>query len=101
MASKTPRARLLHIRDEIEGVGLTVRGLSFAQYQDSYMHRRAVERAATIVSEAARSLSPDILARYPDAPGLPSSASAISCGTNTSGWMTSNSGKSQRLICQN
>jgi len=68
MASKSPRARLLHIRDEIEGVGLTVRGLSFAQYQDSYMHRRAVERAAQIVSEAARALPPDILARYADAP---------------------------------
>ena len=27
MASKSPRARLLHSRDEIEGVGLTVRGL--------------------------------------------------------------------------
>jgi uncharacterized protein with HEPN domain len=68
MASKNTRARLLHIRDEIEGVSLTVRGLSFAQYQDSYMHRRTVERAAMIVSEAARALPPDILARYADAP---------------------------------
>jgi uncharacterized protein with HEPN domain len=68
MASQSPRARLLHIRDEIEGVGRTVRGLSFAQYQDSYMHRRTVERAAQIVSEAARALPPDILARYSDAP---------------------------------
>jgi hypothetical protein len=32
-ASKSPRARLLHIRDEIEGVAMIVRGLSFAQYQ--------------------------------------------------------------------
>ena len=68
MASKSPRARLLHIRDEIEGVGLTVRGLSFAQYQDSYMHRRTVERAAQIVSEAASALPSDLLARYADAP---------------------------------
>ena len=68
MASKSPRARLLHIRDEIEGVGLAVRGLSFAQYQDSYMHRRTVERAAQIVSEAASALPPELLARYADAP---------------------------------
>jgi uncharacterized protein with HEPN domain len=68
MASKSPRARLLHIRDEIEGVGRTVRGLSFAQYQDSYMHRRTVERAAQIVSEAASALPPEFLARYADAP---------------------------------
>jgi uncharacterized protein with HEPN domain len=64
MAGKNPRARLLHIRDEIEGVGQTVRGLSLAQYQDSYMHRRTVERAAQIVSEAARALPPEFLARY-------------------------------------
>jgi predicted XRE-type DNA-binding protein len=30
-ASKSPRARLLHIRDEIEGVALIVRGLSFVE----------------------------------------------------------------------
>ena len=67
-ASKSPRARLLHIRDEIEGVAMIVRGLSFAQYQGSYMHRRAVERAVQIVSEAAKALPSDYLAKYPDAP---------------------------------
>ena len=67
-ASKSPRARLLHIRDEIEGVATMVRGLSFAQYQTSYMHRRAVERAVQIVSEAVKALPPDLLAKYPDAP---------------------------------
>jgi uncharacterized protein with HEPN domain len=67
-ASKSPRARLLHIRDEIEGVAAIVRGLSFAQYQGSYMHRRAVERAVQIVSEAAKALPPDLLAKYPEAP---------------------------------
>jgi uncharacterized protein with HEPN domain len=67
-ASKSPRARLLHIRDEIEGVAMIVRGLSFAQYQGSYMHRRAVERAVQIVSEAAKALPSDFLAKYPNAP---------------------------------
>jgi uncharacterized protein with HEPN domain len=62
-ASKSPRARLLHIRDEIEGVAMIVRGLSFMQYQGSYMHRRAVERAVQIVSEAAKALPPDYLAK--------------------------------------
>jgi uncharacterized protein with HEPN domain len=65
-ASKSPRARLLHIRDEIEGVATI--GLSFVQYQDSYMHRRAVERAVQIVSEAAKALPPDYLAKYSKAP---------------------------------
>jgi uncharacterized protein with HEPN domain len=67
-ASKSPSARLLHIRDEIEGVAMIVRGLSFAQYQGSYLHRRAVERAVQIVSEAAKALPPDYLAKYPNAP---------------------------------
>lgn len=67
-ASKNPRARLLHIRDGIEGVAAMVRGLLFVQYQGSYMHRRAVERAVQIVSEAAKALPPDYLAKYPDAP---------------------------------
>ena len=67
-ASKSPRARLLHIRDEIEGVAVIVRGLSFVQYQGSYMHRRAVERAVQIVSEAAKALPRDFLAKYPNAP---------------------------------
>jgi uncharacterized protein with HEPN domain len=66
-ASKSPRARLLHIRDEIEGVAVIVRGLSFAQYEGSYIHRRAVERAVQIVSEAAKRcrwiFSPNILLR--------------------------------------
>lgn len=60
--------RLLHILDEIEGVATIVRGLSFGQYQGSFLHRRAVERAVQIVSEAAKSLPPDLLAKYPDAP---------------------------------
>jgi uncharacterized protein with HEPN domain len=66
--SKSPRARLLHIRDEIDGVAMIVRDLSFEQYQRSHMHRRAVERAVQIVSEAAKALPSDYLARYPDAP---------------------------------
>jgi uncharacterized protein with HEPN domain len=32
------------------------------------MHRRTVERAAQIVSEAAKALPPEFLARYADAP---------------------------------
>jgi uncharacterized protein with HEPN domain len=58
-ASKSPRARLFHIRDEIEGVAATIKDLSFEQYRSSYIHRRAIERAAQIVSEAAKALPGD------------------------------------------
>ena len=67
-ASKNPRARLLHIRDEIDGVADIIKGPSFDQYQGSYLHRRAVERAAQIVSEAASALPAELVARYGDAP---------------------------------
>jgi uncharacterized protein with HEPN domain len=67
-ASENPRARLYHIRDEIQGVAGTIKGLSFEQYHASYIHRRAVERAAQIVSEAAKALPRALLAKYADAP---------------------------------
>lgn len=67
-ASKSPGARLLHIRDEIEGVAPIAAELSFEEYQASYLHRRAIERAAQIVSEAAKALPKDLLARHSDAP---------------------------------
>ncbi len=67
-AGTGPRARLLHIRDEIEGVAIAVEGLTFDQYQKSYVHRRAVERAVQIISEATKALPPDMLARHAGAP---------------------------------
>jgi uncharacterized protein with HEPN domain len=66
--SKTPRLRLLHIRDEIDGLAEALRGISFEQYQQSYTLRRAAERAIQIVSEAAKALPSELRARYPDTP---------------------------------
>jgi uncharacterized protein with HEPN domain len=67
-ASTSPRAHLLHIRDEIEGVEAVVKGLSFEQYQASYLYRRAIERAAQIVSEAAKALPQDLQAKHSGGP---------------------------------
>jgi uncharacterized protein with HEPN domain len=67
-ASKSPQLRLLHIRDEIDGVSSAVRGVSFSEYQQSYTLRRAAERAVQIISEAAKALPSELLVRYPDAP---------------------------------
>jgi uncharacterized protein with HEPN domain len=67
-ASQNPRARLFHIRDEIEGVAAAIKGLSFEQYEDSYVHRRTVERAVQIISEAAKALPQDLLNGYSEAP---------------------------------
>lgn len=69
-ASRSPRARLLDICDEIEGVASAIEGLTFEQYRASYLHRRTVERAAQIVSEAVKALPGDLLARYSDVPWI-------------------------------
>jgi uncharacterized protein with HEPN domain len=66
--SKTPQLRLLHIRDEIDGLGEALRGISFEQYQQSYTLRRTAERAIQIVSEAAKSLPSEVRGQYPDTP---------------------------------
>ena len=67
-ASKSPRLRLLHIRDEIDGMVSALQNVTFADYQQSYTLRRAAERAVQIVSEAAKSLPPQMLVRHSEAP---------------------------------
>jgi hypothetical protein len=44
-ASKSPHLRLLHIRDEIDGMASALGHVTFAQYRESYTLRRAAERA--------------------------------------------------------
>lgn len=67
-ASKSPQLRLFHIRDEIDGVTAALRSVSFEEYRQSFMLRRAAERAVQIISEAAKALPPELTARHPDAP---------------------------------
>ena len=67
-ASKSPRIRLLHTRDEIDGMAAAVHGLTFIEYQGSYTLRRAAERAVQIISEAAKALPSELLDRYPGPP---------------------------------
>jgi uncharacterized protein with HEPN domain len=55
-ATANPRARLLHILEEIDGVSNIVAGMSYRDYRDSYTAIRVVERALEIISEAARTL---------------------------------------------
>jgi uncharacterized protein with HEPN domain len=67
-ASKNPQLRLLHIRDEIDGMASALQGVTFAAYRESYTLRRAAERAVQIVSEAVKSLPSELLAIHPDMP---------------------------------
>jgi uncharacterized protein with HEPN domain len=67
-ASKSPRLRLLHMRDEIENLSTELTGFSFETYRESYSLRRTTERAIQIISEAARALPEELRARYTEAP---------------------------------
>lgn len=67
-ASRSPHIRLLHIRDEIEGISAAIKGVSFEDYKQSYALRRVSERALQIISEAAKALPPELTKQYPAAP---------------------------------
>ncbi len=45
-----------------------LRDVSFEQYSESFMLRRAAERALQIISEAAKALPSELTARYSQAP---------------------------------
>lgn|SRR3984885_2588002 len=97
-ASKSPELRLLHIRDEIEGMAAALQGVSFDAYRDSYTMRRAAERAVQIVSEAAKALPPQLLAKHSQAPWSAIIGIAIFCATSTSVLTIAGSGKSSLCI---
>ena len=67
-ASRSPRLRLLHMRDEIESLSKELAGLNLDIYRKSYALRRITERAIQIVSEASRALPEDLRARHRDVP---------------------------------
>lgn len=66
--TRNPRVRLLHIRDEIEGLSEALKGVTFEQYRESYTLRRVTERALQIISEAARTLPSELTAQHPNTP---------------------------------
>ena len=66
--TKSPRLRLLHIRDEIDDLTAALADVSFEAYCDSYTLRRATERALQIVSEAAKTLPSELRDQSPEVP---------------------------------
>jgi hypothetical protein len=99
-ASKSPALRLLHIRDEIDGMAAAVKGIDFSAYQSSYTLRRAAERAVQIISEAARTLPPELLARHSEAPWSAIIGVGISYDTSINALMIEGFGTSSPCICR-
>jgi uncharacterized protein with HEPN domain len=81
--TKSPRLRLLHIRDEIDDLTAALADVSFEAYCDSYTLRRATERALQIISEAAKICPLSCGINLPKFPGTQSLALAMCCGTTT------------------
>jgi uncharacterized protein with HEPN domain len=67
-ATRNPELRLIHIRDEIEGLSAALHGVTFDQYRESYTLRRVAERALQIISEAASTLPDELTAKHPGTP---------------------------------
>jgi uncharacterized protein with HEPN domain len=65
-ASKSPLARLRHIRYEIDGISGALRGVDLNRYLHDYLLQRGAERALLIISEAAKAIPVDLLLRYPE-----------------------------------
>jgi uncharacterized protein with HEPN domain len=65
-ATRNPLSRLRHIRDEIESIAVALRGTDHDGFVESYVLRRAAERALLIISEAAKALPRELTDRYPN-----------------------------------
>lgn len=65
-ASKNPLVRLGHMRDEIASIEAELKHVGRSGFTHNYLLVRAAERALLIISEAAKALPRDLVARYPE-----------------------------------
>jgi uncharacterized protein with HEPN domain len=65
-SAKSPRVRLQHIIEQIDGITASTQGLTFDQVAETFLYARAVERAVQIISEAAKELPEELREKYPD-----------------------------------
>lgn len=63
-ASRNPRVRLEHIRDEIRDLSAATAGLTPRAFAASYIHRWTTEHAILIISEAVRTLPVELTDGY-------------------------------------
>ncbi len=67
-SAKSPRIRLQHMAENIEGILSATAGMSAADVLGSFVLIRAVERAVQIISEAAKELPQEMRDAEPDVP---------------------------------
>lgn len=67
-ATKSPQVRLLHILENIDAIEAATRDRSDGDLTGDYLVQRALERAIEIISEAAKSLPPQLRDSEPDVP---------------------------------
>lgn len=68
VSAKSPRIRLQHILENIDGILSATSGMTAVEVMSSFVLIRAVERAVQIISEAARELPQDMRDAEPEVP---------------------------------
>lgn len=68
VSAKSPRTRLYHILENIDGILAATEGLAAAEVIGNFVLIRAVERAVQIISEAAKELPAAVRDGEPDVP---------------------------------
>jgi uncharacterized protein with HEPN domain len=68
MAQRKIAPVLAEMREAIEGIETYTAGKAFADFQQDWLLRLAVQRALEIISEAARHIPDELLRQAPDVP---------------------------------
>ena len=68
MTGRSVLARLADILDAIDGIESSVTGLSFQQFEESWVVLNAVVRGIEVVSEASRHIPEELKSQHPDIP---------------------------------
>jgi uncharacterized protein with HEPN domain len=68
VVKRTQLVRLRDMLEAIDGVAEMISGVSFAEYQDDFKLRKAVERCVEIISETSRHIPATLKANFPEQP---------------------------------
>jgi uncharacterized protein with HEPN domain len=84
MKQRDDRLYLQHILDAISTIGTYLDGVDESTFEATNLLQDGVIRQIQIVGEAAKRVSPELCARYPEIPCVTSPACATSWSTTTS-----------------
>ena len=93
MAERRAKPILSEILGAIDGIDAAMAGKTLDDFRQEWLLRHGIERGLEIISEAARHLPDELIAKAPRFPGRKSGESAISCAMNITRHPTQLSGR--------